>query len=106
MKKIALLTLLISSGAFANGYQCSGSGFNIEVYTNPSEMIVVGNGYDAKATNVKIETLFDTVVTGNFTNPPSTFRLTIKDSAGMVGNLKLSTTTGVKEFKNLACVKN
>lgn len=106
MKKLLFVSLFASVEAFAGGYQCSGAGFNIEVLTNPSEMYVVGNGYDAQASNVKIESLFDTVVTGNFANPPSTFRLMIKDSAGMVGNLKISTGNGVKEFKNLACVKN
>ncbi len=106
MKKLLFVSLFVSTQAFASGYQCSGAGFNIEVLTNPNEMYVVGNGYDAQASNVKIESLFDTVVTGNFANPPSTFRLMIKDSAGMVGNLKISTGNGVKEFKNLACVKN
>lgn len=105
MKKLLFAALFVSTQAFA-GYQCSGSGFNIEVLTNPSAMLVVGNGYDAEATNVKIESLFDTVVTGNFNNPASTLRLTIRDSATMVGNLKISTSNGVKEFKNLACVKN
>lgn len=105
MKKltIALAALCFSGSLLASDFLCVGSGFRIEVRFNPEAVLFTGNGYDAQASNVRIESMFETSITGNIANPLSTFKLVIKDGAGANGSLRLSSSNGTKNFSNLNC---
>ncbi len=115
MKKLLLnLSLLVSllpTLSLASVYNCSGSGFVIDLAGDPLEMKVVGNGFNSMAQNVRANSTFDTIVTGNILNPPASIKLTIKDSSfgnpgdSFRGNLQVSSAAGVKDFYGLNCIR-
>lgn len=112
MKTLFITTLLfLPTLLWANVYNCSGSGFIIDLAGDPLEMKIVGNGFNTMAQNVRTTSTFDTVVSGNTLTPPATIKLTIKDSSfGNPGDrfkakLQISTSMGIKDFSDLACIR-
>jgi hypothetical protein len=111
MKNLMIAIALLPSLSFAGVYNCSGSGFVIDLAGNPIEMKISGNGFNSMAQNVRASSTFDTVVTGNTAAPAATLRLTIKDSSfGNPGDsfkaiLQVSSAAGIKEFTNLNCIR-
>lgn len=111
MKKILLAFALLPTLSFASVYNCSGSGFIIDVAGNPLDMKINGNGFNSMAQNVKVVSTFDTVISGNTSSPAATIKLTIKDSSfGNPGdnfraNLQVSSSAGIKEFTGLNCIR-
>lgn len=111
MKKMLVLSLFLPVLSFAGVYNCSGAGFVIDLAGNPLEMRITGNGFNTMVQNVRASSTFDTVVTGNTSNPPATLRLTIKDSSfgnpgdSFKGTLQVSSAAGIKEFNNLNCIR-
>lgn len=111
MKKILTLALLLPVLSHAGVYNCSGSGFIIDLAGNPLEMRITGNGFNTMVQNVRASSTFDTVVTGNTSSPAATLRLIIKDSSfGNPGDsfkamLQVSSAAGIKEFNNLNCIR-
>lgn len=112
MKKLfSILFMLLPVAGFSSVYNCSGSGFIIDIAGNPLEMKVNGNGFNTMAQNVRASSTFDTVVTGNTLNPAASLRLTIKDSSfGNPGDnfkatFQVSSAAGIKEFTNLICIR-
>lgn len=111
MKKILCALALIPTLSFANLYTCTGSGFNIDIQSNPMEMKVVGNGLNTLIPNLKINATFDTVLIGNSQNPPATIKVTIKDSSfanpgdSFKALLTISSAAGVKEYTGLTCLR-
>jgi len=106
-----LLLSLLPSLSFASVYNCSGAGFVIDLAGNPLEMKVVGNGFNSMVQNVRANSTFDTVVTGNILNPAASIKLTIKDSSfgnpgdSFKGVLQISSSAGIKEFTGLNCIR-
>lgn len=111
MKKILLVLTLLPTFSFASIYNCSGSGFVIDVAGNPLEMKIVGNGFNAIAQNVKITSTFNTEILGNTTNPVATIKLIIKDSSfggpgdNFKGDLQIYSGAGTQEFFGLNCTR-
>lgn len=111
MKTTLLALALLPALSFASVYNCSGSGFIIDVAGNPVEMKIVGNGFNSMAQNVQVASTFDTVISGNILSPAATIKLTIKDSSfGNPGdtfkaNLQVSSSAGIKEFTGLNCIR-
>ena len=111
MKKLILFLTLLPALSFASVYNCSGSGFNVDISGNPIEMKISGNGFNSMAQNVRITSTFDTIISGNTTSPSATLKLTIADSSfGNPGDafkagLQVSSAAGVKEFTGLNCVR-
>lgn len=111
MKNFILAFSLLPAIGCASVYNCSGSGFIIDLAGNPLEMKVSGNGFNTMAQNVRASSTFDTVITANTATPAASLRLTIKDSSfGNPGDsfkalLQISSAAGIKEFNNLACIR-
>lgn len=111
MKKLLIALSLLPTLSLAGVYNCSGSGFIIDLAGNPLEMRITGNGFNTMAQNVKASSTFDTIVTGNTATPPATIKLTIKDSSfGNPGDvfkagLQISSGAGIKEFSGLNCIR-
>ncbi|MFA6237907.1 MAG: hypothetical protein WC635_11305 [Bacteriovorax sp.] len=112
MKKTLLaFTLLLPALSIAGVYNCSGSGFIIDIAGMPLEMKIVGNGFNTMVTNVRATSNFDTIITGSTLNPPSSLKVTIKDSSfgnpgdSFKGNLQVSTPEEVKEYRGLNCIR-
>ena len=111
MKKILLILSLLPTLGFSSVYNCSGSGFIIDIAGEPLEMKIVGNGFNNMVKNVHVNSTFDTVVSGNTLNPVSSLKLVIKDSTfgnpgdNFKGNLQVSSATGIKEFLGLICIR-
>ncbi len=111
MKSFLIALSLIPTLTLASVYNCSGSGFIIDLAGNPLEMRISGNGFNTMAQNVKATSTFDTVVTGNTTAPAATIKLTIKDSSfgnpgdAFKANLQVSSSAGIKEFAGLNCIR-
>ncbi|MGZ3808257.1 MAG: hypothetical protein ACXVCE_09230 [Bacteriovorax sp.] len=111
MKKILIALSLMPALSFAGIYNCSGSSFVIDLAGNPLEMRITGNGFNTMAQNVHASSTFDTVVTGNTTNPAATVKLTIKDSSfgnpgdSFKANLQVSSSAGIKDFTGLNCIR-
>jgi hypothetical protein len=111
MKKTLLAFTLLPTLSFASVYNCSGSGFIIDVAGNPLEMKIIGNGFNSMVQNVRATSTFDTVISGNTTAPAATLKLTIKDSSfGNPGDsfkaeLQVSSSAGIKEFSGLNCIR-
>lgn len=111
MKKMLLALALIPTISFAGVYNCSGSGFVLDIAGNPLEMKIVGNGFNTMVSNVHATSTFDTVISGNTLNPAATLKLTIKDSSfGNPGDsfkagLQISSAAGIKEFTGLNCIR-
>lgn len=111
MKKALLLLILAPTISMANLYSCNGSGFSLEIQSNPKSMTVVGNGFNTNITSINTSVTFDTVVTGNSKNPPATLKLVIKDSSfanpgdSFKGILTVSSPSGIKEYPGLICLK-
>ena len=97
--------------SYASVYNCSGSGFVIDVSGNPIDMKISGNGFNSMAQNVRITSTFDTIISGNTTSPSATLKLTISDSSfGNPGDafkagLQISSAAGVKDFTGINCVR-
>lgn len=106
-----LAIVLIPTISFAGVYNCSGSGFVLDIAGNPLEMKIVGNGFNTMVSNVNATSTFDTVISGNTLNPAATLKLTIKDSSfGNPGDsfkagLQISSAAGIKEFTGLNCIR-
>jgi hypothetical protein len=62
MKKMLLALLLLPALSFASFYNCSGSGFNIDVTANPFEMKIVGNNINSITQNIRMSSTFDTII--------------------------------------------
>jgi hypothetical protein len=111
MKKILFVLALLPSLTFASVYNCSGAGFVIDVAGNPLEMRVVGNGFNTMVQNVRVQSNFDTLISGNTAAPAATLKLTIKDSSfgnpgdSFKASLQISSAAGIKEFAGLLCVR-
>lgn len=111
MKKTLLVLALIPTISFAGVYNCSGSGFIIDVAGNPLEMKVFGNGFNTMVSNVRTTATFDTVVSGNTLNPAASIKLTIKDSSfgnpgdSFKASLQVSSAAGIKDFTGLTCIR-
>ncbi len=111
MKKILFTLTLLPTLTFASVYNCSGSGFVIDVAGNPLEMRVVGNGFNTMVQNVHVQSNFDTLISGNTAVPAATLKLTIKDSSfgnpgdSFKASLQISSAAGIKEFAGLLCVR-
>lgn len=111
MKKTLLVLALIPTISFAGVYNCSGSGFIIDVAGNPLEMKVSGNGFNTMVSNVRTTATFDTVVSGNTLNPAASLKLTIKDSSfgnpgdSFKASLQVSSAAGIKDFTGLTCIR-
>lgn len=111
MNKILLAIALLPTISFAGVYNCSGSGFVIDIAGNPLEMRVVGNGFNTMVNNVRATSTFDTIVSGSTLTPPATLKLTIKDSSyGNPGDnfkatLQVSSAAGIKEFSGMNCIR-
>lgn len=111
MKNLIFTLAILPTLGLASVYNCSGSGFMIDLVGNPLEMKVSGNGFNTMAQNVRASSTFDTVVTGNTATPAASLRLTIKDSSfGNPGDsfkalLQVSSAAGIKEFSNLVCIR-
>lgn len=111
MRKILLGLALLPTLSFASVYNCSGSGFIIDLAGNPLEMKITGNGFNSMADNVRATSTFDTVISGNTTTPAATLKLTIKDSSfGSPGDnfkagLQVSSAAGIREFTGLNCIR-
>lgn len=111
MKKLILLASLIPALSYANLYSCTGSGFELEVGSNPLEMVVKGNGFNNRILNLNSTATFDTVITGNSNSPAATLKLVIKDSSfanpgdSFKAVLTVSTPTSIKEFTGMTCVR-
>lgn len=106
-----LFLSLLPTLSFAGVYNCSGSGFIIDVAGNPLEMKIVGNGFNTMVSNVRVNATFDTVISGNTLNPAATLKLTIKDSSfGNPGDsfkagLQISSSAGIKDVTGLSCIR-
>lgn len=111
MKKLIIVLSLVPTFSFASIYSCNGAGFSIELTGNPVEIKVSGNGMNAMAQDVRFSQAFDTTVTGNFLNPATTVKLTIKDSNfGNPGDrfnatFQLSSAAGVKNYSRFICIR-
>lgn len=111
MKKYLFALALLPTLTFANVYNCSGSGFILDVAGNPLEMKIVGNGFNTMVSNVRASATFDTVISGNTLNPAASLRLTIKDSSfGNPGDsfkagLQVSSAAGIKDFTGMVCIR-
>ncbi len=111
MYKILLVISLLPTLSFASIYNCSGSGFTIDLSGNPIEMKIYGNGFNSFAQNVRISSTFDTIVFGNTTSPSASLKLTISDSSygnpgdSFKGSFQISSAAGIKDFKGLNCIK-
>lgn len=111
MKKTLLAMFLVPTISLAGVYNCSGSGFIVDIAGNPLEMKIVGNGFNTMVSNVHTTSTFDTVISGNTLNPAATLTLTIKDSSfGNPGDsfkagLQVSSAAGIKEFTGLNCIR-
>ncbi|MDO9183048.1 MAG: hypothetical protein Q7U04_11600 [Bacteriovorax sp.] len=111
MKKILLALTLLPTLSFASVYNCSGSGFVIDIAGEPIEMKIVGNGFNSMAQNVRATSTFDTTITGNTASPAATIKLIIKDSSfgnpgdSFKANLQVSSPVGIKEFSGLSCIR-
>jgi hypothetical protein len=111
MKKTLLALALLPTLSFASVYNCSGTGFIIDVAGNPLEMKIVGNGFNSMAQNVRVTSTFDTVISGNTATPAATLKLTIKDSSfgnpgdSFKASLQVSSAAGIKEFAGLNCIR-
>ena len=104
MKTLIIALSLLPTISFASLYSCTGSGFTLQIVENPLEMKISGNGFNSVAKNVSLVSTFDTIVTGNTTNPPASVKLTIKDSGDSVSaGLQISSGAGIKEYSNLTC---
>ena len=112
MKKLLLaLCLVLPTLSFASVYNCSGSGFIIDIAGTPLEMKVSGNGFNTMASNIKSAATFDTIISGNTVSPVASIKLTIKDSSfGSPGDtfqatLEISSSAGIKDFSGLNCIR-
>lgn len=111
MKNLLLAISLIPAISFGGVYNCSGSGFVIDVAGNPLDMKISGNGFNSMAQNVHATSTFDTIITGNTINPAATIKLTIKDSTfgnpgdSFKASLQISSSAGIKDFSNLNCIR-
>jgi hypothetical protein len=111
MKKITLALALLPTLSFAGVYNCSGSGFVIDIANSPLEMKIVGNGFNTMVGNINVNSTFDTVISGNTVNPAATLKLTIKDSSfGSPGDsfkatVQVSSAAGIKDFSGLVCIR-
>lgn len=111
MKKTLLALALLPTISFAGVYNCSGSGFIIDIAGNPLEMKIVGNGFNTMVSNVRVNSTFDTVITGNTLGPAATLKLTIKDSSfgnpgdNFKASIQVSSSAGIKEFTGLNCIR-
>jgi hypothetical protein len=111
MKKIFWALAILPSLTFASVYNCSGSGFILDIAGTPLEMKISGNGFNTMAQNVREASTFDTVFSGNTSAPAATFKLTIKDSSfGNPGDsfkatLQISSSAGIKDFTGLNCIR-
>ena len=111
MKTLLIALTLVPTLSFASIYNCSGSGFSIDLSGSPVEMKISGNGFNTMAKNVNLSSTFDTVVTGNTSTPSATIKLTIKDSSfGNPGDrfnagLQVSSAAGVKDFSDITCIR-
>lgn len=111
MKKYLLAITLLPTLSLAGVYNCSGAGFVIDVAGNPLEMKIVGNGFNTMVSNVRANSTFDTVISGNTLTPATSLKLTIKDSSfGNPGDsfkagLQVSSAAGIKDFSGLTCIR-
>lgn len=111
MKKTLLAIFLVPTISLAGVYNCSGSGFIVDIAGNPLEMKIVGNGFNTMVNNVHTTSTFDTVISGNTLNPAATLKLTIKDSSfgnpgdSFKASLQVSSAAGIKEFTGLNCIR-
>lgn len=111
MKKTLLAIFLVPTISLAGVYNCSGSGFIVDIAGNPLEMKIVGNGFNTMVSNVHTTSTFDTVISGNTLTPAATLKLTIKDSSfgnpgdSFKASLQVSSAAGIKEFTGLNCIR-
>jgi hypothetical protein len=111
MKSLLIAIALMPVVSMASVYNCNGSGFDIDVTGNPLEMKIVGNGFNSISKNVSASSTFDTVFTGNTTNPAATVKLTIKDSSfgnpgdNFKSDLQVSSAAGIKDYAGLNCIR-
>lgn len=111
MKTIFITLALLPTFALASVYNCAGSGFVIDLAGNPLEMKITGNGYNSMVQNLRVNSNFDTVVTGNTVTPATSVQLTIKDASfGNPGDsfkalFQVSSAAGIKEFTGLNCIR-
>ena len=104
MKKLMItLFMALPMITFANSFDCTGAGYSINGDTDPAEMKVNGNVFkDTHVVNVRVATTFDTIITGNSTNPAATLKLIIKEGSTL-SSLTVYSSIGIKEFPGLTC---
>ncbi len=111
MKTFLALALLVPSISFASLYDCEGAGFVIDVSASPLEMHVKGNRFNHRIANIRANATFDTVLSGNTTNPTATLKLVIKDSSfanpgdSFKSILYVSSGAGIKEIPGIVCIR-